>query len=228
MIERYDPQAELVTEVEQGAVDASARATTEEEDDSRTEGRTAKRVARGVSLVVVGAVLGLVIVGIMKFVNDPAQANTQSLSKAQASVAPTPYKPPVNQLGGLNVSFSYPGEFDQMSPLKNSPRALEQYMLGSKGNYRHSIAVEVNPLDAAGLSEDANYRVRMMHPADYSESREQIRGEIVVFMTKSDKSEQTMFWAHDAKVLMVAITTTDPHDDLAAFMAVIKSSVRWR
>ncbi|MDB5178117.1 MAG: hypothetical protein JWN01_60 [Patescibacteria group bacterium] len=217
MIERYDPELEAAEWTEGvPAVEAEA-----------PRPRKAHWAAWTSSMVAVGAVLGLVIIGGLKFVSDPVEANGKSLSHEQASVAPTPFKPPTNQLGALTFTFSYPGEFDQVAQSKNSSRALEQYMLGSKANYRHSIAVEVNPLVAGGLSGDSSYRTRQIHPADYRETQEQIGGDLVATMTKVDKQEQAMFWVHGDKVLTVAITSSDAKDDVAAFMALIKKSVRW-
>lgn len=212
--------------MEPAEVEMAAEASGEADQSRRS--RKAHWAAWTAAMVTMGVVLGLVIVGILKFVNDPAEAVTKSLAKEQASTSPTPYKPPTNLLGGVNVNLSYPGVFDQINQAKNSAHALEQYMLSSKGNYRHTIGVEVNPLPAGGLSEDADYRVRLLHAQDYHEAQEHMGDDLVSVMTKVDKSEQTMFWVHGDKVLSVAITSTDPHDDIPAFLATIKASVRWR
>jgi hypothetical protein len=90
------------------------------------------------------------------------------------------------------------------------------------------IAVELNPLEAGGLGADSNYRVRQLHAGEYKESQEHIGGDLVSLMAKSDKQELTMFWVHGNRVLTVAITSSDARDNLDAFMATIKKSVKWR
>lgn len=181
-----------------------------------------------VAMAGVGVVVGCVTVGLMKLVNDPVEVTADSLPRLQASLAPRPSKAPTNLLTGLHVSFTYPGEFDQLSQVKTSARTLEQYMLSSKSNYRHTIAVEVDSLSPAGLSDDSNYRVRQIHANDYKESRESVGKDTVVFMTKVDGQEQTMFWMHGDMVLTVAITTSDGKDDVKVFMAMVKGSVKWQ
>jgi hypothetical protein len=101
-------------------------------------------------------------------------------------------------------------------------------MLSSKGNYRHTIAVEVNPLEPGGLSMDGGYRLRQMKSADYKESQEHIGGDLVATMAKADKQELTMFWVHGNKVLTVAMVSTDAKDDMSVFMGTVKKSVKWK
>lgn len=179
------------------------------------------------SMVAMGAVVGLVIVGLLKFVNDPVEAGAKSLQKAQASVAPS-VAPDTSQLSGLYVTLTYPGEFDQVQQVKSNARALEQYRLGSKTNHRRSITVSVWPLPPGGMQDEGSYRVRQLDLAgSYDESREKIAGEDITLMTKADKSEQTLFTTYKDKLLVVAVTSSDSRDDVPKLMNVIKQSVRW-
>ncbi|HVQ43384.1 MAG TPA: hypothetical protein VMT30_00235 [Candidatus Saccharimonadia bacterium] len=180
------------------------------------------------SLVVVGALAGGVVVGVMRLVDGPVEAQAKVLGQVQTEAAPTATPADTNVLAGLIISFTYPGMFDQVSQSKSDAQVLEQYTIGSKTNYRHRVAVEVRPLPSGQLADDASWRVREIHAADYRASAEVVGGETVKFMTKTDGHEQTLFWPHGGKNLTISITSTDPHDDISAIMALIKGSLRWK
>jgi hypothetical protein len=189
--------------------------------------RRGRRISLLAAMVSVGVMVGLVIVGVMKFVNDPveAAATAKGLVKPPVSVKPTPT---TSVLSGLYVSMNYPGIFDQLQHMKTDVQSLEQYMLSSKSNYRRTIAVDVRPLVSGGVEDDASYKLRLLHADQYRPSTDKVAGEPVAIMTKLDGREQTLFWAHQGKLLIVSITSSDTMDDVAAFMNVVKPTIRWR
>jgi hypothetical protein len=176
-------------------------------------------------LVFVGAGFGLSIVVLLQFVNGEV-GTSNTISTVQKSLAPKPITP--NLLSGIDVEMQYPGIFDQVSHVKNDATALEQYNMGSNSDYRRSIAVSVRKSESNRLNEDSSYRFRMNSTDTYRESKSSIGKESVSIMTKIDRTEQTLFWLHGGKVLAVAITSTNPKDDVAAIMAVVQPSIRWR
>ncbi len=178
------------------------------------------------TLVLVGAAFGLIIVLLLRFVDGPVES-TQALSKLQASTAPKSTTK-LNQLAGIAVELSYPAIFDGLSQLKNDAQAVEQYNLSSKRDYSRGIAVSVRSLPSGNLNDDSSYRFRLNSTADYRETKEILGGEPIAVMNKLDRSEQTLFWAHGDKVLTLAITATNPRDDVSALMSAIKPTIRWR
>jgi hypothetical protein len=232
MIERFDPRAPQYAQHLHGAPAVGSGGLAPAGLDApvldggeKKPRRKGSRSAWIVSMVAMGAVVGLVIIGFLRFVNDPVEAG----ANAKPSLRPVPAAvntTGVNQLGGLNFTFNYPAIFDQTAP-KHEPQSLEQYNLGSKSNYRHLIAVDVRMSQPGGVTDDASYKYRLLHAELYAESIEKINGENVVLMTKKDKQEQTMFWGHQGKQLTVSVTSTDPKDDVTAILSVIKASTRW-
>lgn len=102
-------------------------------------------------------------------------------------------------------------------------------MLGSNSNYRHSISVELIKVSSGeGIDGHSGYKGRLVKSEEYHEAREKINGETVAVLSRNDKQEQTLFWGHKDKVLAIAVTSTDTHDDVAAILNNIKTSVRWR
>lgn len=184
------------------------------------------RVAWVLAMAAIGAVVGLAIVAYLKFIDGPVSDRPDiTLAGVQASTSPTPT---VSELAGIYVDLTYPGVFDQVAQVKNDANALEQYNIGSKADYRRAIAVSVRKLPTGIVNDDASYRLRKINPQDYKERVDLSLGEPVQIMTKSDKTEQTLFWAHKNMVLTVAVTSTNPKDDLGAYMELLKSKLRWR
>jgi hypothetical protein len=90
----------------------------------------------------VGAVIGLSIVGVMKFVNGPVRATEKSdpLEAARESVAP---KPELNLLGGRDIELKYPSVFDTVGDQKTVAAAGDSYFLSSKGTSPRTMTVAV-------------------------------------------------------------------------------------
>ncbi len=186
----------------------------------------AHRVAWSSAMLVMGVMVGGAIIVMMKLVNGPAEA---SLPKPRISVnaaAPTPDQS-ISQLVGQTFAFNYPRIFDQVAGMKTDSGSIEQFNIGSKSNYRRLIAVDVRREQIATLSDDASYRIRQLHPETYKEAVYKNAAGSVYVMAKNDKTEQTLFWLRDGKLLMISVTSTDVTDDVAAFMKVISGSVRW-
>jgi hypothetical protein len=179
-------------------------------------------------MATIGLAFGLAMVFVLKFINDPVQASTLTLKQARASVAPSPTPTTINLLGGLYVELPYSRSFDMVGQVKTDNAALEQYTLGSKGNYRHTITVDVRTLPSGSLTDDASYRLRQLQSAVYAPSLVTVGGEAATLMTKNDHSEQTLFWPHQGKLLTVAVTSTDPADNVVAIMKTITAGARWR
>ena len=177
------------------------------------------------TLSFIGGMFGLVIVVLLWFVNG-AVGTSASLAAAQKSFAPTPIPP--NMLAGIDIEMSYPGIFDQVAHVKNDTTAIEQYNLGSNGNYRRSVGISVHTFTSADMTEDSNYRFRQNNTDTYRGSKSTIGTEPVALMTKIDKTEQSLFWLHQGKLLIVAVTSTDPKDDVTAIMAQIQPTIKWR
>ncbi len=175
--------------------------------------------------VIIGVIVGFVIVGIIKLLNDPVVGT--ALPQKQFVASPTP-KAGLNELAGLIIDLNYPSAFDQVSRVSSSPSALEQYVISSKAQYRRSIAVSVFNLPSGNLDDDSSYKYRLINPSLYKASAGAVKTEPVVLMAKNDHTELTMFWAHGGKLVIVAITSTASGDDVNTFMQAIMPTVRWR
>jgi hypothetical protein len=184
-----------------------------------------KSVAWLFTLTFIGTAFGLIVVVLLWFVNGAVGTST-TLAAAQKSIAPKPLQP--NLLSGIDIEMSYPGIFDQVSHVNNDKNALEQYNLGSNSDYRRAIGISVHPLPSNNVNEDSSYRFRMNSTDTYRESKSTIGKEPIYLMTKIDRTEQSLFWLHQGKLLIVAITSTNPKDDVAAIMSTIQPTIRWR
>ena len=204
-----------------GAVDPALAALPE------PERRSAHWLGWSVVSVTLGVIIGFGMVGYLKYVDGPVESKpSKSLAEVHKSVAPTPVPP--NLLSGLAIEFQYPSIFDTLGQVKNDKQALEQYNIGSKADYSRTIAVDVRPLTSGQLEDDSSFRFRQLNTTDYTITPDKIGAEPVMLADKHDKSERTLFWAHQGKEVTVALTSTNPRDDLVTIMAGIKSSLRWR
>ncbi len=180
-----------------------------------------------VMTVTIGTVIGFASVGYLKYVDGPVESKPdKSLSLARKSVSPTPQPP--NMFGGLTIEFQYPAVFDMVGQVKTDSQALEQYTIGSKADYSRGISVNVRPLPSGLLEDDSSYRFRQTNTAEYRLAADKIAGEPVAIFSKLDKREQTLFWAHDGREVIVSLTSGNPKDDLTGIMNGIKTSLRWR
>ena len=182
-------------------------------------------IANLIGLAFVGGVVGVAIVGVIKLANDPASATiTAATLKSQTSPSPSPN----GELNGLYVDMSYPGAFNQVAQVKTDTNGLEEYTINSSANYRREITVDVKTLASGLPNDDANYRLREIQNTLYTPSQQTINEQVVYIMTKGDNTEETFFWPHAGKMLVVAITSTDPGDHVAAYLAAILPTVRWK
>ncbi|MBW4061785.1 hypothetical protein HJC99_04425 [Candidatus Saccharibacteria bacterium] len=182
-------------------------------------------LGRLTGLVFVGMVVGLAVIGMLKFANDPVSGTTVSAKSLKQSTDPTPAPP--GTLHGLYASMNYPGVFNQVSQVKTDANALEQYNLGSSTTYRRTITVDISSFPTGKPHDDSNYRLREIQSATYMPSTKTVNGETVYIMTKNDASEVSWFWPHAGKLLVVAVTTTQPGDHPADFATLVMNSVRW-
>jgi lipopolysaccharide export LptBFGC system permease protein LptF len=218
--------AHVPDEVMQPEGGPGAEAVETEAAPDEAEKRPGSRFAWLVALAVVGALIGLVIVVFMKFVNGPVSATaTTTLAEVKATAAP---KPTTNQLAGLYFDMVYPGIFDQVGRLQNDTHSLEQYNISSKKDYRRTMAVSVRDLEANLLDNDSSYKFRKINPKDYKEHTDKLGGEPVAVMAKLDNTEVTLFWPHQGKILTISITSSNPNDVLADFMTAVEPTLRWR
>lgn len=175
-----------------------------------------------------GILLGIVIclgLGIFHFLEGPSVAGAAMIDPTKDLITA---KPRPRTLQGIAIMFSYPESFDLVSRLNTDKTALEQYNLGNSRKVQQTIAVSVRPLPTGLLNDDSSWRIRVQDSAQYASNKEILQNEPVAVMTKIDKTEKTLFWVHQGKLLIIAITTNDPNDDLAAMLASIKPTIRWR
>ena len=198
-----------------------------EEPAERKRGKWGKRVGWFLAMSAMGVVVGVVIAAGMKFIDGPVSASANSTTLAQAVATPST-SPHEGELSGLYVDVKYPGVFDQVKQVKNNAHSYEQYVVSSSSDYSRTIAVDVEPLPSGLLNDDSSYRVREIAPSDYTLRSDKIGGEPVGIFSKTDKTEQTLFWAHKGNEVTVAITTTNPQDNLADFMKTVETGLRWR
>jgi hypothetical protein len=193
-------------------------------------GRGRRRHARWprfiAGMVVVGALFGLVIAGLLRVADGPVTA--QAVRPSPGRVAVTAQHSGANQLGSLYIELTYPATFDVVGRVKTSAVSLEQFTLTSQTNPSRSIAIDVRPLPAGGLSEESSYRFRQLSKTIYEPSNRQLAGESVVIMVKRDGTEQTLFWAHGANLVTVSLTSSDPHDNLETIMSGLATGLRWK
>ena len=175
-------------------------------------------------LVFVGGLFGAAIIFLIRFVDGPVQGKMTTVGDVKASIQPTPQPP--QQLAGLYVRMSYPATFDQLARITTDSLALEQYNMGSQKDYRQAITVHVAPLPTGDMMEDSSYRIRADDPATYK-STPITSVDKTVLMTKLDKSEQTLFVYHAAKLLTVSATSTSTKTPASEIMAVIQPSIAW-
>jgi hypothetical protein len=197
----------------------------EAEDDAEAPKRN--HVGIWITLVVIGAAFGLVIVFFMKLANSADQSGPVAEAGIQAvaaSIAPTPRGLP--GLKGHYIWFSYPAVFDTVQNAQNWPNTAERYIIGSTSDYRRQITVTVET-NTPSPSDDSGYQFRTDNPSDYTPQDTKILGEPAVIMVKSDGTERTLYWAHTGMLAIVSVTSTSGTDDLAQFMSVILSNMRW-
>ena len=207
-------------------VPEAAAITVVDSAEKFSQPRGVHRTAWALSLSAMGLVVGLVIVGIMRFLNGPVTA-TSAPTLAQVQVSSTP-KPSTIQLAGLYFEMTYPALFDQVGRLKNDAQAFEQYNISSKKDYRRVMAVSVRTLPSNLLDDDSSYKFRHISGKDYQERSDRLAGEAVAVMSKTDNSEVTLFWVHQGKLLTISITSSNPNDQVADYMKAVEPTLRWR
>jgi hypothetical protein len=185
------------------------------------------RVAWLVALVTVGVLLGLAVITVLKFVDGPVSSKpgvTAAKMVAVPSAAPT-----ASMWAGKYAELKYPGVFNQLGHASGSARTLEAYNLSSRGNYERQVSINVSQLPSGSLDDDSSYAFRRNQPSAYTKEVLTLKGEPVVKMTKTDKTEIGLFWVHDRKLLMVMATTSNPSkDNLGAYLAQIQPTIHWR
>jgi hypothetical protein len=205
----------------------------DEDEPPKTEPKKAKKrgashwVAWGTSMVVMGLLVGVAVIAILKFINNPAEAVVHADTSGITKPTPTPDLSIV-ELDGQTFSLKYPHIFDQVSGKKPDSGSVEEFNMGSKSNYRRLIAVDIRREAIQSLADDASYRIRHDHPDTYKEEVHKTANGTFSVMTKNDSHEQTLFWLNAGKLMMISVTSTDANDNVASFMKVISDSVRWK
>jgi hypothetical protein len=199
------------------------------EDDAAAKPRGRKYWALwSGSMVGTGVVVGVVLVLLMKLVNGPvsATATPDALEAARAAASPTPA---TNTISGKSVELSYPSVFDAVANKSNDPGAKgDQYYLSTKSLSGRTMVVTAFVLASRKLEDDSSYKFRAMHPELYKMSTMKLGKEQGVIMSRVDKTEVTFFWVHGDRDLNIALTSTDPKDDLAAWMQAMIPTIRWK
>jgi hypothetical protein len=226
MIER-DPNLAQHASTLHGAAVETAAAAEEQPVAQARGGRAGRRTAWVISMMTMGLLVGAVVIVFIKFVNGPVQASAIPPTPTPRAAAIAVNQGTI-QLAGLYFEMGYPGKFDQLKQLGNDAHSLEQYYVTSKADYRRTMAVAVRPLESSSLDNDANYKVRKIHPETYKERVDKLGGEPVSVMSKIDNTEATLFWAHKGRVLSVSMTSTNPDDVLADYIKLIEPTFRWK
>jgi hypothetical protein len=184
-------------------------------------------VGRLTGLSIIGVAFGLAVIFLLRFADGPAVATTTAPQRPALKTAKVEAEGTA-LMSGPHVELAYPAKFDAAQHISSNPGTYESYILSSKGNYRRSLSVSVQPLPGGQLIENSSYRFRQLNTDQYRETTEQVGGERIAVMTKVDRQEQTFFWLHQGKLLTVAIVSSDPKDDVAAIAEVVKKGTRWR
>ncbi len=175
-----------------------------------------------------GVLIGLLACGgiwVFHFIDGPVAAGAAMIdpNKADKVAAAHP-----RFLQGTEVEMYYPEQFDLLSRLTSDKTSLEQYNLGNSSKRQQVIAISVHSLEGGNLNDDSSWRSRTLDSTHYVSNKEQVGGEVISIMTKTDNTEKTLFWPHKGRLLIIAISTNDSNDDLPAMISMIKPTVKWR
>jgi hypothetical protein len=176
---------------------------------------------------VIGAIIGLVIVGFLKFVNGPvtASAKPDPLADARKKIEPTP---DMRILSGREVELRYQSMFDAVGTQQQATGEHDQYYISSKANPARSLALTVSAQKSAKLEDDSGYKWRLSEKAQYKASPTNLGLGKAMLFSKVDNTEATLFWSNGSKELALSLTSTDPHDNPAAMMQQIMPTIRWK
>jgi hypothetical protein len=234
MIERWTADGQLTAEPAPHARELHGAPGVEETvqampvETPRPSGRGwGGRIAWLIALVTVGVLLGLAIITVLKFVDGPVSSKpgvTAAKILASPSASPT-----ASMWAGKYAELKYPGVFDQLGHASGSARTLEAYNLSSRGSYERQISINVSQLPSGSLDDDSSYAFRRNQPSVYTKEVVTLKGEPVVKISKTDKTEIGLFWVHGGKLLIVMATTSNPSkDNLSAYLAQIQPTIHWR
>jgi|SRR5580704_1886343 hypothetical protein len=198
-----------------------------DEDEAHEAKRRRGHAGLWVTLVIVGVIFGLGVVGLEKIANGADQTGPVAGSGEEAmkqSMAPTPTALP--SYHGQYISFSYPAVFDSVATLANWPTTVERFSIGSAADYRRSIQVDVEK-NTSALTDDSGYQFRNEATSGYHAEATKVSGTPAVVMVKDDNTEQTLYWEHGGMLVVVSITSTNGSDNLSSFVSVIGGSLKW-
>lgn len=198
-------------------------------DDRLEDGeeRPNRHIGAWVTTGIIGLVFGIAIIVLIRWATESDQAgpNANAGPKAIAqSIAPTPLEEGAFQ--GHYIAFSYPGEFNTVKALPAIPNSAERYIIGSTGDYRRSIDVEVES-NTPVITDDSGYQYRHMTPSLYQPVTTAVDSEPATVMVGTDGTERTLYWAHAGYTVIVSLADTTGTDNLAAYMQTIISSLHW-
>ena len=122
---------------------------------------------------------------------------------------------PVKKLAtiqGRYFTLDYENTFNTLSDISlQDPNALEAYRLTqSDGAMITNVVVNIKKLPPGGLGEDSNYHMRLVRPAEYTQSKETFGRNAVTFMQKIDQTELVGFMVNGDKLATLALTSTRP------------------
>lgn len=200
-----------------------------DQDEPEPEQRRGWRPGVWVTLGVVGAVFGLCIVFVLRFLNGPVSSGPDMgkvLGEARASLAPSPDANP--EIKGLHISFSYPSAFKDAQPVRDKAAGLESYLLIGPGLTSSQIAVSVVNLPSGDLKDDSGYLWRFGVSKDYISppAPTTVLGEPAQIFVKKDGTERTLYWPH-AGLLVIVSVTSSTGGDLNGDLKTVQNSLRW-
>jgi hypothetical protein len=195
----------------------------EDEDEAR---RGSKHIGIWATMVVVGVMFGFGIIFLMRFTSgsDSTGPNAQAAIQAvQKSIQPTPSANP--SYSGTYISFNYPSTFNNVKMQPSTGIWAEQFTINSTTNFDREIAVSVE--NVATAQTDSGYMYRNMTPSLYTPAKTTVMNEAATVMVKADNTERTLYWEHGGKLVVVSITDTNAGEDIASYMTLVTSTLRW-
>lgn len=178
-------------------------------------------------------VIGLMFIGlsgtagtlfIISWINRPAigvvTASDQRPFVAVTPPQPVPYK-------GTYVRFSHPGDVILQPQDLSQTGMLERHVWKSRGVSAGYLTLTVSRLPSGSLDDDASYTMRRLHPEKYQLRTESRYGERLVVATDNGESQQTAFWPHAGKLLIMSYDSSSLTPDIVAQFQAMLNSVVW-
>jgi hypothetical protein len=102
------------------------------------------------------------------------------------------------------------------------------YKLGGQPG-QSKIEIDIKAAPDGGITLDSNYDYYMKHPAQYKLSAKYYHGEAIDIARSTKGAPETAgLWLHGSWLMIVRVTTADPHQNIDGELKDLLSSVQWR